>query len=321
MYKRDHIELHLVGTAGVVADIVGSVVAIVVRVRGAVVAIVGSAVPSRSRSVVRGRGVNSIRGSVISSRSVVVPLVRGDRLSSSGVCGRVVGGNIVVVGLVGTGLDDNGFDLLCDNGAGRATVLVIVGRVGVVGSNVLAAFSSPAPDQKTGKGQGGQASEDNTGNGASRQLLLSLRLDGNGGPGGALDGGGRAGRTNDGRGTDGGAGDRGDTGSGAADDAGGTRDPGGGAVDSGAVVDDGGAHPAGGARDDGVGAAVVGGAVIDASDNSRCGAGGGGGDGTEDLGALAGSVLVGATVGVAQGRETAASNKALELAECCVVHV
>lgn len=86
----------------------------------------------------------------------------------------VVGGDVVVVGLMGTGLDDDGLDLLCDSGAGRATVLVIVRRVGVVGRSVLVALSSPAPGQKTSKGQDGQASEDNTGNGASRQLLLSL---------------------------------------------------------------------------------------------------------------------------------------------------
>lgn len=110
-------------------------------------------------------------------------------------------------------------------------------------------------------------------------------------------------------------------GSGTADDAGGTRDPGGGAVNAGAVLDDGGANPVGGARDDGVGAAVVGGAVIDASDNSRCGAGGGGGDRTEDLGALAGSVLAEATVGVAQGRETAASKKTLDVDRVLCCHV
>lgn len=191
MFEHDHTKIHLVRATSIVADIIGGIVAIVVHVRGAVVAIVGSVVPSRSRGVVRGRGVHNVRASVISSRRVVVPLVRGDRLSSGVVRGRVVGGDIVVVvGLVGTGLDNDGFDLLCDNGAGRATVLVLVGRVGVVDSSVLTALSSPAPGQKTSKGQRGQASKDNTGNGASRQFLLSLRLDGNRGRGGALNGGG-----------------------------------------------------------------------------------------------------------------------------------
>lgn len=95
MYKHNHIRLHLMGAAGVVADIVSSVVAIVVRVRGTVVAIIGSVVPSRSRSVVRGRGMNSIRASVISSRDVVVPLVCRDRLSS-GVCGQLLAGTLLL---------------------------------------------------------------------------------------------------------------------------------------------------------------------------------------------------------------------------------
>lgn len=196
IYKHDHTKLHLVGAAGVVAHIVGGVVASVVRVRGVVVAIAGSVIPSPSRGVVRGRRMNSVRASVISSRGVV-SLVRGDRPSIGGVYGRVVGGGIVVVGLVGTGLDDDGLDLLCYNGADRVTVLVFVGRVDVVGSSVLAAISSPAPGQKTGKGQDGQASEDNTGNGASRQRVHFLRLGGDGGPGRVLDGGGRAERASE----------------------------------------------------------------------------------------------------------------------------
>jgi len=207
------------------------------------------------------------------------------------------GGSIIVGGVGGTGgdrLDNDGLNLLGHDGAGGASVIVGRGRV-VVNGRVLGTLLSPAPAQETSYGGGSQASQNDTGDGSSRDMLTLRRHEGS--PGGGDDGVSGASAA--------------DAGGGTADDTGDARDPGGGtgqdggAADNGRSVDD-----AGDAADDSGLASVVGGAVVDAGDNSAATGRRRGGKG---LGTLAGAVLVGVTKGVGQTSNTATTEETLNV--------
>lgn len=124
---------------------------------------------------------------------------------------------------------------------------------------MLVTLLAPAPGQETHERQGGQAAEDNTSNGAARQLGLIIH------------GHGALGRADNG-GCSGGANDSG----GAAIDSGRARDPGGGASNKGAADNSRSADPAGGAVDNSSSATVVGYATPGLGDSTSINVVGGG---------------------------------------------
>lgn len=175
------------------------------RVRGCVGGAVGSIADTSVGSVVR--GVGNARDNTPGAGLRVIA-VGGGRVGVHGrggvVRGRVVGhGHRLGRGRVGgracsrhrrsgaiarrsggvvdVRLDNNGLNLLGDNSACRATVLV--GAVAVDGS-VLVALLAPAPAQETGQNGGGKGSEDNTGNSSARDVVAG-RDDNRGGANGA----------------------------------------------------------------------------------------------------------------------------------------
>lgn len=114
--------------------------------------------------VVHGRGC-VVRGRVVG---------HGNRLGRGIVRGRARGWSPLRVvrsrgsSCVAVGLDNNGLNLLGDNGACRPTVL---GHAVTVDGSVLVALLAPAPAQETGQSGGGKGSEDNTGNGSTRDVM------------------------------------------------------------------------------------------------------------------------------------------------------
>lgn len=116
---------------------------------------------------VHGRG-GVVRGRVVGhGRRLARGRVGGrasSRIHRSGVIARSSGG------IVAVRLDNNGLNLLGNNSACRATVLV--STVTVDGS-VLVALLAPAPAQETGQNGSGKGSEDNTGNGSARDVCVS----------------------------------------------------------------------------------------------------------------------------------------------------
>lgn len=141
-------------------------------------------------------------GCVVSGRSVT----HGHRLGRGRVRGPARGRNHwggVVGGrgsshVVAVGLDNNGLNLLGDNGACGPTGF---GGTVAVDGGVFAALLAPAPAQETGQSRGSKGSEDNTGNGATRDFIVLGREGGrDGGLGGSNKGSGGAGGRAAGRG-------------------------------------------------------------------------------------------------------------------------
>lgn len=292
----------IVGTvSGGLAGIISAVDRILSTIDRSTTSVVRTVISSVGRrGVVRGRWVHVIVG----AGRVVVHRCCGGRIScrarSSG-CGKVGGAS----------LDHNRLNLLGHNCACGS--MVIVGRVLIVHGRVLVTFLAPAPGQQTRNCQGCQATDNNTGNGATRE------------PTGLLLHGYRAICGSDNRGRGGGTNSAGGsrcadkaTG-GAANDAGCARDPGGGASNKGgAAHDSGSADPAGGAIHNSGSAAIVGCASphLDAAVSFTVARSGGGDKGG---GALAGAVLEGVTIGIGQASDTAASEKTLDVGRvlCC----
>jgi len=190
--------------------------------------------------------------------------------------------------------------------------MVIVGRVLVVHGRVLVTILAPTPGQEARERRGGQAAEDNASNGAARQLL-GLIIHGHGALGGSGNGGCGGGANNAG-GTSSASDAGGYAAGGAANDTRGAQDPGGGASNkSGAADNSRSADPASDAVDNGSGAAIVGRATPNLSASTSINVVGGGGKGDKDGGALAGTVLVGVAIRVAQAGDTAAFEETLDV--------
>lgn len=301
------------GVAAGVVSVVGGIVSRIVRSIGSVLCSVND-VTTRVVRVVRdvpsvgGRhGVERgrrVRVAIIVGSSRVVVHRRCCRCRVSRVSRRAC----VIVS--GAGLDHNRFNLLSHNRACGLTV--IVGRVLVVHGRVLVTILAPTPGQEARDRRGGQAAEDNASNGAARQLL-GLIIHGHGALGGSGNGGCGDGDNNAG-GTSSTSGVGGYAAGGAINDTRGARDPGGGASNqSGAADNSRSVDPASGAVDNGSGAAIVGRATPNLSASTSINVVVGGGRGDKGGGAMAGAVLVGVTIRVAQAGDTAAFEETLDV--------